>query len=506
MRNALNLTPILVLLALLAVPFATTALDSRSAYAEEEKGDKDDGTEPGTDLGDKTLDFAAQVNKAIKEGVNWLLARAEYGSMRKYPFAHWGLVKGSKFYGDAKGKQYRHPAGPTALALYTLLKCGVDPKDEIITKGFTWLKRTHKVKERWDGTEAGGRSWNHTQAAGSYELSTMILALTAKYDQYKKTSASKAAKKKKKLRIKDKDDKEWLIDMVEALIKRRGYGGEEDTGWRYNVPPVTLGGGGGNWKRPEQAPLPDGSQDLSSTQLATMALYSAQRFGIKIDTQVWRDILKFTLDQQEKEGPEHERHMPGYIPDRYGKPKEFIDNARGFAYIAKGKKSGHNGATGSMTACGVANLLITREMIAVKKKNRTKFMESGMLKKTDTAIWDGLAWLDMNFSSFNNRRKGGYHVYYLYCLERAMDILGKKLVGKHLWYPEGAKELLKRQKPVEVNIKRKKDGGKKPGTHWNTKSTHEPTDVLDTCFALLFLKRATKGMAPPNVGPVVTGN
>ena len=30
---------------------------------------------------------------------------------------------------------------------------------------------------------------------------------------------------------------------------------------------------------------------------------------------------------------------------------------------------------------------------------------------------------------------------------------------------------------------------------WNTNATHDPKDVLDTCFALLFLKRATRGMA-----------
>ena len=64
-------------------------------------------------------------------------------------------------------------------------------------------------------------------------------------------------------------------------------------------------------------------------------------------------------------------------------------------------------------------------MIAKDKKARKAFMEGGMLKKVDQAIYDGLAWLDRNWSSFSNpRSRYGYHIYYLYCMERAMDILG----------------------------------------------------------------------------------
>jgi hypothetical protein len=37
---------------------------------------------------------------------------------------------------------------------------------------------------------------------------------------------------------------------------------------------------------------------------------------------------------------------------------------------------------------------------------------------------------------------------------------------------------------------------------WNDGSGHEPRDVLGTCFALLFLSRATRGGIP---FPVVTG-
>lgn len=239
-----------------------------------------------------------------------------------------------------------------------------------------------------------------------------------------------------------------------------------------------------------------------------MALFSAQRFGVKVPVQVWKDILTLTLSHQEEEGPEHERHMPGYIPDRYSK-KDFIDHARGFMYI-KGSPEGHEGkATGSMTGCGLTNLLIVREMIAKDKKARAWFIESGMLKKVDQCIFDGLAWLDLHWSSFTNPNGGNYHVYYLYCLERTMDILGKRLIGKRLWYPAGAKELLARQKKAEKKSRVLDKKGRErmeASVFWNTNSSLDPKDVIDTCFALLYLKRATQGLAPPPTGAVTGGS
>ena len=62
-----------------------------------------------------------------------------------------------------------------------------------------------------------------------------------------------------------------------------------------------------------------------------------------------------------------------------------------------------------------------------------------------------------------------------------MDLLSLRLVGSHNWYNEMGQELLNRQAS---------DG------HWNSGSTHQPKDTIDTAFALLFLKRATKGSIP----------
>ena len=67
--------------------------------------------------------------------------------------------------------------------------------------------------------------------------------------------------------------------------------------------------------------------------------------------------------------------------------------------------------------------------------------------------------------------------YWLYALERAAMITGTETFGAHAWYAEGAKYILETQKP---------DGS------WLTPSkVIETGAAADTCFAILFLRRAT---------------
>ena len=140
----------------------------------------------------------------------------------------------------------------------------------------------------------------------------MILALTAKYDHYKKSAKSRSASKAGKLRIKNREDKEWLIELVGALEKRRGLPNPEDKSqlWRYNVPQVKRGGGGARGKPGKVHMLQNGgpgvhgNTDLSSTQLAALALFSAQRFGVHANPDLWFQIVEYTLGNQEADGPQ----------------------------------------------------------------------------------------------------------------------------------------------------------------------------------------------------------
>ena len=68
------------------------------------------------------------------------------------------------------------------------------------------------------------------------------------------------------------------------------------------------------------------------------------------------------------------------------------------------------------------------------------------------------------------------YYYFMYGLERAGMLYGTERMGKHWWYSEGAEELLRRQKPSGAW-----GGGFFPRQV-----------VIDTCFAILFLRRATE--------------
>jgi len=537
-------------LPLTLVPAPLGDLSTAFAEDDEEEPVDDGGEEENPDLGEADVPFTEQVNRAIELGVKWLRARPQVFDIPDsdgMKGATWGLIHGDRPYGDRQGPEYQHPAGPTALALYTLLKCGVSPKDPAVRHGFDWLRSFHQITQEFDAQDPQGktRHWTHTIAGGSYELSAMILALTAKYDPRKKSATTRSARSKGRLKIKNKGDRIWLQQLVTALVNRRGQPvkephkldkstikrianpekeqgppdpdeddlppKEERLGWRYNVPSLNLvhmRKSGNNTSTDSfgrvNSPPPHANQDLSSTQLAALALYSAQQFKMKIPPEVWIDIAEFTLAAQEEDGPDHKRHDPVLSGDGYAVP---TDKARGFVYI-KGSPSRTEGvATGSMTACGIANLLMAKDASAMTKKGRKLWTASNLDAKVHKAIWDGLAWLDLHWSASRNPSGHNYHFYYLYAVEREQDMRGKELVGKNLWYRDGALEILKRIKKAQVKDPFDARAPEQAAAFWNTGQTHDPKDVLDTCFALLFLKRATKDMVPapitpPDAGPV----
>jgi hypothetical protein len=99
--------------------------------------------------------------------------------------------------------------------------------------------------------------------------------------------------------------------------------------------------------------------------------------------------------------------------------------------------------------------------------------------KKDADILDGICWLGKNFSVTGNPgpyEHGGFaenskhqYYYYMYALERVGMLYGTEVMMTHEWYPEGAKQLIEDQK----------------GGSWGD-------GTRDTCFAILFLKRATR--------------
>ena len=144
-----------------------------------------------------------------------------------------------------------------------------------------------------------------------------------------------------------------------------------------------------------------------------------------------------------------------------------------------------------MTTAGIAVLAICRD--ALLKPQRYAGFTEELERKVRRSVQDGFAWLDLNFAVNCNPPPGApaWHYYYLYGLERACAVGGRDMIGKHDWYVEGSKYLVAEQK---------KEG------RWSTGALGAkevpPDDLLDTEWALLFLKKATFPTIPM---PVVTG-
>ncbi len=139
------------------------------------------------------------------------------------------------------------------------------------------------------------------------------------------------------------------------------------------------------------------------------------------------------------------------------------------------------GGYGSMTCGAVGALAILKTML------KEEIAEDRQLQR-------GYAWLGSNFSVTENpkttpmdapggKKSSPFYFYYLYSMERAGDLTGTGKFGDHDWYPEGARELLKTQRA---------DGA------WGDASTE--SEIWSTCFAILFLKRATQPLPTIKTG------
>ena len=189
---------------------------------------------------------------------------------------------------------------------------------------------------------------------------------------------------------------------------------------------------------------PEGHPDLSITQYAVLGLRSAHKAGIEVPKKVWLKAFAFTMDHRGREV----RGASG-------------EYEAGFSYRVDG------GATGSMTTAGLSNLAIIRDILGDDLPPRDR-------KQLATAIEQGSNWLGARWST-QNPGKTNWHRYYLYGVERAGALLPTESFGGRAWYPDGATALVESQN----------DNGL-----WTANASSAA--VTDTCFALLFLKRATR--------------
>ena len=209
--------------------------------------------------------------------------------------------------------------------------------------------------------------------------------------------------------------------------------------------------------------------DNSNSQYAALGLRACSEAGIKIPVETLQSAAAWWRKCQ-------------YVEDASrGVASGEAGPARGWCYY-DGKTTVNGGPCcigpyQSMTAGAVSSLIIYDHLL-------------GTDWKKDIPVRLGLNWLSTYYTVTRNlgmdvafkAATGGtcppetYHFYNLYALERVGIISGQEKLGRHPWYADGAKYILGKQKG---------DGSWTDGTL----SSH-PT--WDTCFAILFLKRATR--------------
>ncbi len=198
--------------------------------------------------------------------------------------------------------------------------------------------------------------------------------------------------------------------------------------------------------------------DGSNSQFAILALHEAAEAGVPIDRQVWERARVYWETLQTPDG--------------------------GFAY-----NPGAPGSTGSMTVAGVASLTIIEQHLRTDQGVAADGTPPCCQPDApNPALERGLNWLANHFSVGQNPGAGLWHLYYIYGVERAGRLSGRRFFGDHAWYREGAGFLVANQS--------------QRNSTWIGTGSHESQPTVGTALPLLFL---SKGLAPVLMGKLKFG-
>lgn len=346
--------------------------------------------------------------------------------------------------------------GATALAALTLLECGVSAKDPSVQKAAEAVR--HAVPDL-----------GHT-----YSISLAILLLD---------------------RLGDPGD----VGLIHALALRLLGGQNASGGWSYDCP--LLDREPGRRELARQAPpaggpteerqsrdlppevrgqletinpaeVPDRGSDNSNTKFATLALWVARRHGMPVGQALRLVENRFRKSQNEDGGW-------GYLTPGGSGPM----GRRGF---------GLSESMGTMTCAGLLGLAVGSAYQSVLRTDAGdgSARPSEALPRpaaTDPAVRSGLIYIGMFLrrplspaAPALHGPKYGDEYYFLWALERVAVAYDLKAIGGRDWYSWGAEYLLAHQRS---------DGA------WQRHAAQHGVDdkafpVVDTCFALLFLRQA----------------
>ena len=451
------------------------------------------------------LPLTKRVDAAVAKGVAWLTSAQEKDGT-------FGTTFGKNKVPAPVISHAGHRLGRLALTLYTLSHCGIKRNALLMQRGLRPLRREYRMLLEAKAPPGEGPT---------YAVSLILMLLHELFSR----EAIQFDEDGTILRNRQKPTQQnplglphWAEEMTGAcarwLISVRSKNGL----YGYPTGPTPIPKKSKLSKAMRKWIKKNAGTDNSNTQFALLGLWAASRLGVRPTAAFLRQTAEGVLATQSPTGPAVRRRWEpegdrNPADERYAGPE---DHARGFPYgptaPVRSRKGGSKAIvtqieTGSMTAGGLSSLLIVKAMLT-----ESTALDDKHTAALDKGIWDALAWLSSHFSPERNPMvvnhpgaesyfppglpvilpKPGdmpntWQLYYLYGLERACMIAGKRYLGTHDWYGKGAEVILSWQG---------EDGSFQPqnavvggvATAWQ---------LPNLCFALLFLKRASMRPVAP---------
>jgi hypothetical protein len=332
-----------------------------------------------------------------------------------------------------------HDLGTTALCVLTLAACGVPREDPAVAKGLQWIVSRNPPPR-------------------TYARALALMAFDEAFTPPGEEALLAAGRAKARRRALSAEQRAWC-ERVSGHLERD-----------MESP--------GSWGYPSAANAVL-KFDSSNTQYGALGLRAASRLGFPVKDTTWFGLTRHFEVVRERKGPratlallrEGDPAPPVAGGTSAAPPTVTVPEVTGFLYSTRETRPWL-----SMVCAGIASLELARhELVTAKSPKAT----STFVDEVEARVLSGWAWLDAHWAVDRNAEHPGltWPYYALYALERAAIFSRVRTVGGRDWYFEGA---------VQILLRRHKDG------HWDEAGTDK---TIGTCFALLFLKRATVPLA-----------